>query len=76
MRDSVNYRLGFWTLVNGNGFTLASDVLREDIATVGSSTITVTFIDSITRAEFNITYPFTILEPATYYNYLALGTIT
>ena len=62
--------------MNGEGYILASDVLREDIATVGSSNITVTFIDSITNAEFDITYPLTILAPATYYNYLALGTIT
>ena len=57
MQDSANYRLGFWTLVNGNGYILVSDVLREDIATVGKSNITVTFIDSITRAEFNETGP-------------------
>ena len=67
VRESANYRLGFWVYQTDLGYYLASDVLREDIASVGSSEITVTFIDTITRAEFDLVYPLTILKPATYY---------
>ena len=76
VRESANYKLGFWAYKADENYYLASDVLRGDNASVGSSEITVTFIDTVTRAEFDLVYPFTILNPATYYQYVALGVIS
>ena len=76
VRDSVNYRLGFWTAENGADYILYSDVLSEENAVVGTSEVVVTYIDTITRSEFNMTYPLTILDTGTYYHYVALGVIT
>ena len=77
VRESANYRLGFWAYYVGpRVYSLESDVIREDNASIGSSEITVTFVDTVTRAEFNMTYPLTILDVGTYYRYVALGVIT
>ena len=43
---------------------------------MGTSEVVVTYIDTITRSEFNMTYPLTILDTGTYYHYVALGVIT
>ena len=43
VRDSVNYRLGFWTAENGGDYILYSDYLTEENAVEGSSEVVVTF---------------------------------
>ena len=44
-------------------------------ADVGTSQVTITYIDSITSAEFNVTYPLEVLSRDTYERYKTLGLI-
>ena len=44
-------------------------------ADVGTSQVTITYIDSITTAEFNVTYPLEVLSRDTYERYKTLGLI-
>ena len=44
-------------------------------ADVGKSLVTITYIDSITSAEFNVTYPLEVLSRDTYERYKTLGLI-
>ena len=54
------YKLNMW--VNEQKTCLLSGTLYEHVnAEVGKSTVTITYIDSITTAEFNVTYPLEIL---------------
>ena len=49
--------------VNEQKTCLLSGTLYEHVnAEVGKSTVTITYIDSITTAEFNVTYPLEILS--------------
>ena len=55
-----NYKLMLW--VNEQRTCLLSPILEEHInAEVGTSPVTITYIDPITSAEFNVTYSLAIL---------------
>ena len=42
---------------------------------MGESVITITYIDSVTSAEFNVTFTLEILSRSTYKSYLAKGIV-
>ena len=68
VHNTGNVRLPIW--VNGAHTYLFSEQLREqDNAEIGSSTVTVTYIDSVTTAEFNVTYPLEVISRDTYARY-------
>ena len=66
------YKLALW--VNAGKTCLLSSMLQENVnAEVGKSTITIIYIDPITSAQFNVTYPLEILARDTYDSYVTLG---
>ena len=69
------YKLAFW--VNEQKTCLLSSMLEEGFnAEVGSSDVTISYIDPITTAEFNVTYSLEILTRDTYQQYVTLGIFT
>ena len=70
----ANYKLNLW--VNEVGTYLYSNQLEESSnAELGTSVVTITYIDSITSAELNTTYVLEVLPRETYQRYKTLGLI-
>ena len=63
--------------VNEQKTCLLSAKLKEHInAEVGKSTVTITYIDSITTAELNVLYVLEVLPTYLYQQYVTLGIFT
>ena len=81
MSNDKNYHLNFYPVLFGDvqgtlAYKLRSDVLKQNVnAVLGTSTVSVTWVDATTEARVTETFEVEILSEYAFYNGVLKGTI-